>query len=178
MLPLKEAIEVNHRKAEKMIFNERMMRGDLMRFEYNRYLFQLYGIFSSIERFPLPHTDLARTTKVLEDINELNSEMLYDMYFTPSTFSYMMHLHTLNQEQLLPHVYLNYMALMFGGQMMKEKTPGSGRIYQFDNMKDVVMSIRSIQQDSWADEANKGLQYHIYIYDELQNNPRHRSEYI
>jgi hypothetical protein len=58
---------------------------------------------------------------------------------------------------------------MFGGQLMKEKTPGSGRVYEFDNMKDVVMSIRSIQKDEWADEANKGLDYHIGMYDELQN---------
>lgn len=172
MLPLKEAIDAKHREAEQMEFNQRMMRGELTRFEYSQYLFQLYGIFSAIERFPLPHADLARSTKVLEDIDELNPGVVYHMHFMPSTFDYMLYLHTLTQEQLLPHVYLNYFALMFGGQMMKEKVMGLGRMYHFENMRDAMMAVRAIQKDEWADEANKALQYNIHIFDELQNYTR------
>lgn len=172
MLSLKEAIEVKHREAEQMLFVQRMSRGELTKLEYTQYLFQLYNIFSAIERFPLPHSDLNRSTKTLLDIYELNSVVSKD-YAHPwricqSTLDYIMHLHTLTQEQLLPHVYLNYLALMFGGQLMKQNTPGLGRLYEFDNMKDVVMSIRSIQKDEWAHEANKGLDYHIGMYNELQ----------
>lgn len=169
MLPLKEAIEVKHREAEQMEFNQRMIRGELTHSEYVQYLFQLYGIFTTIERFPLPHSDLIRGTKVLDDIQELNPGAKNQMYFMPSTFEYILYLHTLTQEEMLPHVYLNYLALMFGGQMMKEKVVGLGRIYHFDNIRDVTMSIRNIQKDEWASEANKGLDYHIGIYDELQN---------
>lgn len=168
MLALKEAIDAKHREAERMQFNQRMMRGELNKFEYSQYLFQLYGIFSMIERFPLPHPDLNRVKNVLEDIDELNDNMSY-LHFSPSTFDYMMYLSTLTQEQLLPHVYLNYLALMFGGQMMKEKVMGDGRIYHFENMKDAMMSIRAIQKDEWADEANRALQYNIQMFDELQN---------
>lgn len=168
MLSLKEAIEVKHREAERMEFNQRMIRGELTQDEYVQYLFQLYGIFTAIERFPLPHSDLIRATKVLDDIQELNSGTKNQMYFMPSTFEYILYLHTLSQEEILPHVYLNYLALMFGGQMMKEKVMGMGRIYHFDNMRDVMMSIRNIQKDEWASEANKGLDYNIRIYNELQ----------
>ena len=52
--------------------------------------------------------------------------------------------------------------------MMKDKVPGSGKMYEFDNMKDIIMSIRSIQQDEWADEVNKGFTYIIGIFNELQ----------
>jgi len=179
MLPLKEAIDVKHREAEQMEFNQRMMRGELTRFEYSQYLFQLYNIFSAIERFPLPHPDLARSGKALQDIDDLNpGDSVYHLHMCPSTFDYVLRLHTLTQEELLPHVYLNYFALMFGGQMMKEKTPGEGRIYQFDNMKDVMMSIRSIQKDEWADEANRALQCNIHIFDELQDPTQYRRDHV
>jgi heme oxygenase len=169
MVPLKEAIEEKHRQAEQMEFTQRMMRGELNRFEYSRYLFQLYAIFSAMERFPLPHPDLTRTTKIVEDIRELNPGAAYYLNTCPSTLEYISHLHTLSQEELLPHVYLNYLALMFGGQMMMDKVPGSGRIYDFANMKAAMMAIRAIQKDEWAEEANVGLDYNIRIYHELQN---------
>ena len=73
------------------------------------------------------------------------------------------------EEELLPHVYLNYLAIMFGGQMMKAKTPGSGRMYEFDgDMREIAGTIRAIQKDEWADEANKALDFNISILDELQ----------
>lgn len=172
MVPLKEAIEVKHRQVEQMPFTQWMMRGELTVEQYLTYVFQLYGIFGAIERFPLPHTDLPRMVKVLEDIEELNSEPMYYLNFCPSTLQYVRYLYGLTQEELLPHVYLNYMALLFGGQMMKNKVPGSGHIYEFENFRDIIATIRSIQKDEWADEANIGLDYHIRIYDELQNHTR------
>ena len=42
------------------------------------------------------------------------------------------YLGSLSYEQILPHVYLNYMAIMFGGQMMKKAVPSTGRMYVFD----------------------------------------------
>jgi heme oxygenase len=171
MLPLKEAIEVKHREVEQIEFNQRMVQGELTQNEYVQYLFQLYGIFTAIERFPLPHVDLIRGTKILDDIQELNPGGKNQMYFMSSTFEYILYLHTLTQEEILPHIYLNYLALMFGGQMMKEKVMGMGRIYHFDNMPDVMVSIRNIQKDEWAIEANKALDYYIGTYNELQNLP-------
>ena len=76
----------------------------------------------------------------------------------------------LSVKQLYPHIYLNYMALMFGGQMMKSKVPGKGRMYDFDNVQESIATIRGIQKDVWADEVNKGFQYIINILDELQTH--------
>jgi hypothetical protein len=53
--------------------------------------------------------------------------------------------------------------------MMKSKVPGSGKMYEFDgDMNEIIGSIRAIQKDEWADEANKALDYNINILDELQ----------
>jgi heme oxygenase len=172
MLPLKEAIAEKHSLAEKMTFNQRMFNGELSKEEYILYLCQQLAIFNAIERFPLPHTALDRCPKVFEDIKELMElEDGKGLQIRPlvSTNEYQKYLHSLTQEELLPHVYLNYLAIMFGGQMMKKNVPGSGKMYEFDgDMREIAGTIRAVQKDEWADEANKALDYNITIFDELQ----------
>jgi heme oxygenase len=149
-----------------------MFKGELSNDEYVLYLSQQLAIFDSIEKDELPHPALNRSKNVFEDIKELldiKEGQGLDIRPLASTNTYRKYLNGLSKEEKLPHVYLNYLALMFGGQMMKAKTPGSGRMYDFEgDMKEIVGSIRAIQQDEWADEANKALDYNIAILDELQ----------
>lgn len=169
MIPLKDAIKEKHKKAETMPFNQRMFSGGMSGEEYITYLYQQFSIFNAIERYPLPHESLYRSSEVLGDIGELhhNSSQL-EMVFMPSTIQYTNYLEKLSKEELLPHVYLNYLALVFGGKLMKHKTPGGGRMYDFDgDLNSMIASIRMIQKDEWADEVNKGLDYIIQIFDEL-----------
>jgi heme oxygenase len=169
MLPLKDAIAEKHSLAEKMTFNQRMFRGELSKDEYILYLCQQLAIFDAIEVHELPHPALDRAGKVFEDIKELMGRGEIEITPLIATNEYRKYLNTLTKEEQLPHVYLNYLALMFGGQMMKAKTPGSGRMYEFDgDMKEIVGNIRAIQKDEWADEVNKALDYNINILDELQ----------
>jgi heme oxygenase len=166
---LKEATAELHSKAEKMEFNQRMFRGELSTDEYVKYLYQQVSIFDAIESEELPHPSLARTDKVKEDILELKST--FDiMNILPITMAYSHYLSTLTKEERLPHVYLHYLALAYGGQMMKDQTPGSGKMYDFENMQEAIGAIRAVQQDEWADEVNKGFEYIITILNELQNN--------
>ena len=169
MLPLKDAIAEKHSLAEKMTFNQRMFNGELSDEEYILYLCQQLAIFDAIEVHELPHPSLDRAGNVFQDIKELVGEGQIQITPLVSTNEYRKYLNTLTQEQLLPHVYLNYLAIMFGGQMMKSKVPGSGRMYEFDgDMREIAGTIRAVQKDEWADEANKALLYNINILDELQ----------
>lgn len=169
MLQLKDAIAEKHSLAEKMTFNQRMFRGELSNEEYILYLCQQLAIFDAIELHELPHPALDRAGKVFEDIKELAGEGQIQITPLVATNEYRKYLNTLTKEEQLPHVYLNYLALMFGGQMMKAKTPGGGRMYEFDDdIMEIVGSIRAIQKNEWADEANKALDYNINILDELQ----------
>ena len=172
MLPLKDAIAEKHSLAEKMPFNQRMFKGELSKEEYVLYLSQQLAIFDSIEKDELPHPALNRSQNVFADIKELldvkDGESV-DIKPLESTNEYRKYLNGLSKEEKLPHVYLNYLAIMFGGQMMKAKTPGSGKMYEFDgDMREIAGSIRDIQKDEWADEANKALDFNIAIFDELQ----------
>ena len=170
---LKDLTAELHRTAEQMEFNQKMFRGELSLNEYVKYLETQYSIFEKIERlFTLPDPNLARTDKVREDLYELGET---NPYPTDKTTEYIDYLSTLDNETILPHIYLNYLALAYGGQMMKTKIHGSGRMYDFDDMQAAVGSIRALQKDEWANEVNKGFKHIIAILDELQNNTRRDS---
>jgi heme oxygenase len=167
-MTLKEATAELHSKAEKMDFNQRMFAGKLSNDEYLNYLIQQSYIFQEIENRNLPHSNLQRLSSINEDINELGG---YKFKISKPTTDYVVYLGDLNQSELNAHIYLNYLALVYGGQMMKSKVPGSGKMYQFEgDMMELIGSIRSIQKDEWATEVNKGFQYIINILDELQTN--------
>jgi hypothetical protein len=147
-----------------------MFRGELLVDEYIKYLHQQLIIFEAIEAKNLPHPLLNRVDKVKADLSELDSSLDAMNGPLPITLVYANYLSSLTQEARLPHVYLNYLALAYGGQMMKAKVPGLGKMYDFDNMQEAIGSIRALQQDEWADEVNKGFEYIITIANELQNN--------
>ena len=175
-MSLKEATAELHSKAEKMTFNQRMFRGELSEVEYMNYLIQQMTIFDEIESRDLVIKGLDRKEKVMQDIAELNNDQLSEQNMVcPATVYYATYLKDLNDVDILPHVYLNYLALAYGGQMMKRVTPGSGKMYDFDNMQELVGSIRAIQKDEWANEVNKGFQFLIAIFDELQRNTEYSS---
>lgn len=167
---LKESTSELHKIAERMEFNRRMVGGELTKEEYIEYLHQQYFIFKSIECYPLPNESLNRVQFVLDDIEELG---LFDnKLLSESTKKYVDHILSLNRETILPHVYLNYLALVYGGQMIKRKVIGSGKMYDFDNKDECINSIRKIQSDEWSDEVNEGFKFIIKILDELQNTIR------
>jgi heme oxygenase len=168
---LREETAEKHRIAEQKEFNQKMFRGELTKEEYVNYLTQQSLIFNQIEfGNNLPSDSLRRSEKITEDLRELKEQENYIVL--PSTIEYVNYISDLTEEQLLPHIYLNYLALAYGGQMMKSKVPGGGRMYDFDNMMECVGSIRAVQKDEWVDEVNKGFDFLINIFDELQNITR------
>ncbi|MFZ4427957.1 MAG: biliverdin-producing heme oxygenase [Saprospiraceae bacterium] len=168
MLPLKEATSEKHRIAERMPFNVRMFKGELDKQAYLHYLVQQQHLFDALESGPLPHPALNRSVAVGADITELLAAGAQRGDVLESTMAYGDYLRGLNQADRLPHVYLHYLALMFGGQMMKSKVPSAGKIYDFEQMQDALTAVRQIQQDSWAGEVNKGFDYTIAIFEALE----------
>jgi heme oxygenase len=166
MKPLKEATAEKHKQAERMPFNIRMFRSQLTREEYALYLVQQAAIFEAIERKDIPHPSLNRYERVMDDIRELPA--VETLQVLSSTERYVQHLNSLTAEQILPHIYLNYLALMYGGQMMKKAVPSAGRMYDFDNMEEAILAVRRVQKDEWADEVNQGFDFIIRIFDELE----------
>jgi heme oxygenase len=167
MLSLKEATAEKHRMAERMPFNIRMFKGQLDKQAYLHYLVQQQHLFSILEKDPLPHPALNRSAAVEEDIAGLIAAGARRGDVLESTRAYADYLSGLNQNDRLPHVYLHYLALMFGGQMMKSKVPSGGKMYDFEQMQEALMAVRQVQQDAWAGEVNKGFDYTIAIFESL-----------
>jgi len=165
MISLREATGKKHKIAESMVFNQRMVKGELSTNEYLSYLTQQYYIFQELERVHNTNEFLVRLNNIKQDIEELGT---IDKILK-STASYVNYLSTLNSDSIAAHIYLNYLALVYGGQMIKQKVPGSGKMYEFVNSQEAINSIRKIQKDEWANEVNIGFDYLINIYDELQN---------
>lgn len=171
---LRESIAAKHRQAEQMPFNQKMLKGELSKIEYLNYLYNLREVIYTIENKINIPDDIKRMAKFDNDTHELEEFIMYDnftsMPFCKSVFDYTDYLQKLEEQQILPHVYLNYMALMFGGQILKKQVPGSGEIYDFENLQESAKYIRSIQQDEWADEVNKGFDYLIGMFEELEHH--------
>lgn len=167
---LREATAEKHKIAEKMPFNQRMMQKQLSKLDYLNYINQHFEIFTAIEANDLPHTSLNRTQLISLDIQELQLELKSPNVVLNSTKLYVAYLQSLSYQDLLPHIYLNYLAVMFGGQIIKKVVPSTGNMYEFENMNEAASTIRVLQKDEWADEVNKGFDFNIAILEELELN--------
>jgi hypothetical protein len=107
VMTLKEATAELHSKAEKMMFNQRMFRGELSQFEYLNYLIQQSYIFQEIEGRNLPHPNLKRLRCNHNDISELGG---YTFKISKPTTDYVLYLGDLNQNQLNAHIYLELLS--------------------------------------------------------------------
>ena len=171
-MSLKELTAENHKKAEQCAFNQLLMNGKLTNEQYGMYLCSQLAIYSTIENtFGLPYVEMGRQENVLDDLTELGIIDLGPI--GRKTKEYCDYIHTLDIAEVLPHIYLNYMAVMMGGQIIKRFVPGSGRMYDFvdqANLEKYVAWIRTLQighDDVWAPEVNRAYEYIISIFDEL-----------
>lgn len=165
---LKEQTSEKHRIAERKSFNLRMFKGELSSAEYLFYLEQQEAIFAALETTPLPYSGLNRLQAIQKDIEELVNQGCEQKGLLPSTLAYSQYINELSLTEKQPHIYLHYLALIYGGQMMKSKIPSSGHLYQFNNIEDCIQSIRKIQNDNWVNEVNKGYDHVIALFDELE----------
>tara|TARA_B110000444_G_scaffold61683_1_gene57674 strand:+ start:171 stop:683 length:513 start_codon:yes stop_codon:yes gene_type:complete len=166
MKPLKEATHIKHKEVERMPFNVKMFKGHLTKEQYGWYLRSQLGIFRALEdNFEFPHEGLKRIEAVAFDLMSLGID---NLVCDIATREYATYLRGLSQEDANAHIYLNYLAIMFGGQMMKKATPGPGKMYEFENMKECMESVRAIQKDEWAREVNKGFDFMIKIMENLE----------
>jgi heme oxygenase len=168
---LRELTSEKHRYIEQLPFSQRMVKGELGVEEYLSYLYQMKDVFHAIEtKINLPE-NLKRQPNLFDDIEELEEQLLNGGYVYESTKKYTSYLNSLDEDSLWCHIYLNYMALLFGGQIIKQNIPGNGKLYDFDDVPSIMTLIRGKQKDEWADEVNNGYDFLISIYDELQRKP-------
>jgi hypothetical protein len=171
-MTLEEALSEKYAIIAQHPFQQKLVNGELSLLNYLNYIVQLQPLFNHMERVTPPNIGLISDAQATVDTVELKNlpETIRETWVCPiqTTFHYMQYLLKLSDENLLPHMYVNYMFLLTEGQDIKTKIHGGGRIFKFDNVAECIESLQSIKRDDWADEANIALDYHIAILDELQ----------
>lgn len=162
-----------HDSAESHRFNATLLSGRMEPETYKELLKRQYIIFNSIENNPSCPSfikELKMSERVMNDLDEsLESVILDDI-----SVMYSRYLSNVRADVLLPHVYLNYLQLLYGGQMIKKVTPIDSKMFDIENTSEIIRGIRNLQQEYlssvyelWLDEVNFSYQTWIAIYDEL-----------
>lgn len=173
MSKLKELTLEVHRRAERTGYASKLVKG-LTPEEYYQYLYNQYLIYSVLEyhvkkMFPELHSIL-RENKIFDDLKELQN--VYNISPEISKMCavvpvYEKHLLTLDKNGILAHLYVRHFGDMYGGQMIKKRNPGSGTMYDFDNVEELKTQIREMLSDDMADEANRCFEFAIRLFEEL-----------
>lgn len=179
MSTLKELTWANHQRAERTTHARKLLNGMSAK-EYHRYLSNQHAIYQALENqatvcnvlVGIEH--VARAQRIFADISEIETE--YDI--KPNSISlcsvvaeyidYVMQMQDKNR--LLAHIYVRHFGDMYGGQMIRKRNPGSGTMYDFDNLEVLKSTIRNMLSDEMAPEANICFEFAMTLFKELEIN--------
>ena len=171
MTTLREQIKDKHDVAEKSKFTEFLLLGKINKRMCAEYLYNQYLCYRVLEEkakelgllSDMP--TLWRAEKMKEDLDELQ-----EVDFVPqnSTVDYMNYISS-QPVNLLAHIYVRHFGDMYGGQIIKKVAPSSGRMYEFENRKELIDAIRPMLTEDLGEEANKCFDFVINLFSELEN---------
>jgi len=154
-----------HEEVERLPFNQKMIRGEQSRAERADYLMSFYEIFKVLDKH-VPK-ELQRCAHICYDLDRLKLKTSEVPMYTHGYCTYLEAL----CEDLKPHIYANYLGLMYGGQIMKKRYPEfPTEIYVFDDIESSKEYIREQiieETDEFILEANHAFRWHIAIALEL-----------
>ena len=174
-MSLKELTHEVHQRAERTAFARKLVSG-LAPEEYHRYLYNQYMIYSILEdaaKSVLPELkEIYRAERIYEDLRELEKE--YAISTTPALLmpvvrEYEKHVIKLGRSGLLAHIYVRHFGDMYGGQMIRKRNPGSGKMYEFDDVENLKIKIRAMLSDDMAEEAKHCFEFAIQLFNELDS---------
>jgi heme oxygenase len=176
MSKLKELTWENHQKAERTEHARKLLKG-MSPEEYHRYIYNQYVQYAVLEsrakelRVLIGIEDICRAEAIKQDMIELENE--YDIKRTsdllcPVVAEYADHIMRLEyDEDILAHIYVRHFGDMYGGQMIKKRNPGSGKMYEFNEVETLKTIVRAKLRDSMADEANTCFEFAMKLFEEL-----------
>lgn len=171
---LKQLTWEAHHNAERKKFAKLLLSGKITPELYHRYLYNQYHIYMTLESLiNIPEIkDINRHQKIKEDIRELETEynITPSVPLCESTKDYMRYVATLDHDGLIAHMYVRHFGDMYGGQIIKKQTPGSGKMYEFNDVESLKQKVRDMLRDDMANEANICFGYAIRLFEELTPN--------
>jgi heme oxygenase len=175
MSRLKELTWEVHQRAERTEFASKLVKG-LSPEDYHKYLYNQYMIYSILEGATeslVPELkSINRAERIYADLRELEKE--YAIGTTPALLmpvvrDYERHVIKLDRNGLLAHIYVRHFGDMYGGQMIRKRNPGSGTMYDFDNVEELKATVRAMLNDDMAEEANVCFEFAMQLFKELES---------
>lgn len=170
---LREQVKDLHTDAENTKLAKLLVSGHIGQYEYALYLSNLYLIYRTLEQcveranFDYDFTPLFRTDLIAYDLQELNESNLPTMQSTLEYVTYLKKLYGLEPSKLLSHLYVRHFGDLYGGQIIRSKVPGKGKMYKFKNRQQLIKSTREMLSPSLGPEARVGFQFAINLFEEL-----------
>lgn len=192
-MSLAELTYAAHQNAERQEFARKMMSGEISHEEYKTYLWNMYMLYDILEDVALsmgcfgpqdpsmpdddlPLDGLTQADDILADFEELGGDPENPPALVPATEEYRSHIVKNCQhdtDKLMAHIYVRHMGDLSGGQMIKDRVPGSGRMYQFAEMNHSVEEMKELirrrTNDGMAEEANKAFELSTKIFEQLND---------
>jgi len=171
MTTLKELTHESHEQAEAHPFTKLVLSKNISDVVYADYLYNQHAVYYTLESIAtirglldnlpgLPRADLIK-----KDFDELNVSGC-KLYMSTHKYTHYVACN-LTDSQILAHLYVRHMGDMYGGQMIKKCVPGSGSMYEFENRKELIETLRNKLDTSMASEANHCFDYAIQLFTEL-----------
>ena len=177
MSKIKELTWEHHKNAERQEFAKLLISGNIHPDMYATYLWNQHKKYDLLEAMLMATGilnqvgDIRRKTLIEEDFKELWRHNV-EPIIVSSTLDYIEHMREMlgDRERLIAHMYVFYMGDLSGGQMIKKKVPGAGRMYDFSLLGDpdeVKERIRSMVTDDMAEEAKWVFDSSTKLFQEL-----------
>ena len=176
MSKIKELTWEHHQNAERQAFAKLLISGDISEDLYATYLWNQHKKYDILEAMMAAHgifgeigANISRKLLMEQDIAELWKHSVSPAV-VPSTIEYIDHMRDImgDRDAIIAHVYVFFLGDMSGGQMIKRKIPGEGRMYNFEgNVKELKDRIRDMTTDDMADEARWVFSSATKLFNEL-----------
>ena len=176
MSRIKELTWEHHKNAERQEFAKLLMSGKIHPDLYATYLWNQHKKYDILEAMMIANgilaeigTDIRRKLLIEQDIAELWKHDK-EPKLVASTINYIQHMRDIMQDRdaLVAHVYVLFMGDMSGGQMIKSKIPGEGRMYDFEgDIPAIKDKIREMTTDEMAEEAQWVFDSATQLFQEL-----------
>lgn len=174
-MSLKQLTWDHHKNAERQEFVKVMMSGDIDPKLYATFLFNQYANYNILETLAMAQgvlnglPDIRRAPAILKDYTELWDDTDNPPQLKPSNREYADHLMSIasEPEKLMAHVYTRHMGDLSGGQMIRKKVPGAGKMFDFQDPDTLKTAIRERLDDSMADEAKICFDFATKLFKEM-----------
>ena len=184
MIDIKEATREHHRRAEQQQFVKTLMSGKTHPRLYATFLYNQFHCYGALERWSkyqglldsLP--GIEREEKLKSDYQDLWVRITPQPETTDSTKRYIEHIDSIRRQpaKLFAHIYVRYLGDLYGGQIIKTRTPGQNTYLDFDNSMELIQTIRktinSYMQTDYDDvivEAKICFEYATELFKEMND---------